>query len=140
MYLLYNFFIHDIIVQISRANNTKQHTKEIPMAYIGVHLENSISIDELYTVHYFEYMSTFSFAGESHDFWEFLYVDKGEIHVTADSLRTTLKKGDIILFPKVISPVSESHKSAFAQSTVPMSSSLQYTRLPSKSLRGSVTL
>ena len=66
------------------------------MAYIGVHLENSISIDELYTVHYFEYMSTFSFAGESHDFWEFLYVDKGEIHVTADSLRTTLKKGDII--------------------------------------------
>lgn len=66
------------------------------MAYIGVHLEDSIRIDELYTVHYFEYMSTFSFAGEAHDFWEFLYVDKGEIHVTADSARTTLKKGDII--------------------------------------------
>ena len=45
------------------------------MAYVGVQLENSISVDELFTVHYFEYMSDFSFAGESHDFWEFVYVD-----------------------------------------------------------------
>ena len=66
------------------------------MAYVGVQLENSISVDELFTVHYFEYMSDFSFAGESHDFWEFVYVDKGEVNVTADSIRTTLKKGDII--------------------------------------------
>ena len=66
------------------------------MAYIGVKLENSITIDELYTVHYFEYMSDFSFAGESHDFWEFLYVDKGEIIVSADSEEYRLKKGDLI--------------------------------------------
>lgn len=66
------------------------------MAYVGVQLENSISVDELFTVHYFEYMSDFSFVGESHDFWEFVYVDKGEVNVTADSIRTTLKKGDII--------------------------------------------
>ena len=51
------------------------------MGYIGVQLEDSIHIDELYTVHYFEYMNNFSFAGESHNFWEFLYVDKGEVGV-----------------------------------------------------------
>ena len=45
------------------------------MGYIGVQLEDSIHIDELYTVHYFEYMNNFSFSGESHNFWEFLYVD-----------------------------------------------------------------
>ena len=110
------------------------------MDFERLYLKEELSITRIITIHYFEYTSTYHFAGESHDFWEFLYVDKGEIHVTADSLRTTLKKGDIILFPKVISPVSESHKSAFAQSTVPMSSSLQYTRQPSKSLRGSITL
>lgn len=66
------------------------------MAYVGVHLEDSVSIDELFTVHYFEYMSTFSFAGEAHDFWEFLYVDKGEILVSADDFHTTLKRGEII--------------------------------------------
>ncbi len=66
------------------------------MAYIGVQLDNSISIDELFTVHYFEYTSTFAFAGEAHDFWEFLYVDKGEVNITADDFHTTLKRGEII--------------------------------------------
>lgn len=66
------------------------------MEYIGVQLEDSIYIKELYSIHYFEYMSNFRFAGESHDFWEFLYVDKGEVNVAADSSHKRLKKGDII--------------------------------------------
>ena len=45
------------------------------MAYTPVHLARSLKIDELYTVHYFEYTSSYTFAGESHDFWELLYVD-----------------------------------------------------------------
>jgi AraC-like DNA-binding protein len=40
-------------------------------------------------------MSDFSFEGETHDFWEFLCVDKGEVNVTAGSETTTLKRGDI---------------------------------------------
>jgi AraC-like DNA-binding protein len=47
-------------------------------------------------VHYFEYTSDFYFPGEAHDFWEFLYVDKGEVDVTADTTTYILKKGDII--------------------------------------------
>ena len=49
------------------------------MAYYGVDLKNSISIKRIYSIHYFEYMSNFSFAGESHDFWEFIFVDKGQV-------------------------------------------------------------
>ena len=51
------------------------------MSYKSVNLEDTISIENLFTIHYFEYMSDFSFAGESHDFWEFVFVDKGEIDI-----------------------------------------------------------
>ena len=52
------------------------------MAYHGVELQNSITIGKIFSIHYFEYMSNFSFAGESHNFWEFICVDKGEVGVT----------------------------------------------------------
>lgn len=41
-------------------------------------------------------MCDFSFPGESHDFWEFLCVDKGEVNVLAGKKFHVLKKGDII--------------------------------------------
>lgn len=58
-------------------------------------LENCITVDSLYTIHYFEYTNNFYFAGESHDFWEFIYVDKGSVDICMDSKEITLKKGDI---------------------------------------------
>jgi len=64
--------------------------------YTGKHLKQEIIIDELMTVHYFEYNSDFYFPGETHDFWEFLYVDKGQVDVTAGSTNYVLRKGDII--------------------------------------------
>ena len=69
------------------------------MSYNGIHLENSISIDKIFSIHYFEYMNTFSFEGESHDFWEFICVDKGEVGVTAGSEHLVLKKGDLLFHP-----------------------------------------
>lgn len=65
------------------------------MGYDGVRLKNSVSIGKVYSIHYFEYMSDFSFGGEVHNFWEFICVDKGEICVTADKTHTILKTGDI---------------------------------------------
>ena len=40
-------------------------------------------------------MSDFSFPGESHDFWEFLCVDKGEVDIIAGDKPHTLKRGQI---------------------------------------------
>lgn len=66
------------------------------MAYESVTLKEELVIDELFSLHYFEYMSSFSYEGERHDFWEFLCVDKGEVEVVADDRHYTLKRGEII--------------------------------------------
>lgn len=66
------------------------------MTYESVTLNSEICINNIISIHYFEYMSDFYFRGESHDFWEFLCVDKGEIEVQADDTVHILKKGDII--------------------------------------------
>lgn len=66
------------------------------MNYKSVKLQDTITIQNIYSIHYFEYMCDFSFPGESHDFWEFLCVDKGEVNVLADKKPHVLKRGEII--------------------------------------------
>jgi hypothetical protein len=53
------------------------------MNFTGSRLNVDILITKLYTVHYFEYSKDYKFSGEAHDFWEFVYVDKGEITAVA---------------------------------------------------------
>jgi len=66
------------------------------MAFTPYTLQKPLSISQLYSVHYFEYTSNYTFAGEAHDFWEFLYVDKGTVHVTCDSQSLDLTRGQMI--------------------------------------------
>lgn len=66
------------------------------MPYKAITLKKDIDIDYLVTIHYFEYMNTFTYAGESHDFWEFLCVDKGEVEVYNGQSWQVLKKDEII--------------------------------------------
>lgn len=66
------------------------------MKYKMTELIEEVSIHRIVSIHYFEYMSDFSFSGESHDFWELLCVDKGEVEVVANRERITLRKGQII--------------------------------------------
>lgn len=70
-------------------------------AYTPDHLERTrlkqtIVVQKLITLYYFEFGKNYRFPGEKHDFWEFLYVDRGEIEVQADDERHTLKQGSII--------------------------------------------
>lgn len=65
------------------------------MSYEKNELKECISIDCLYTIHYFEYTSKFYFSGESHDFWEFIFVDKGSVDICMDGQELTLKKGEV---------------------------------------------
>lgn len=64
--------------------------------YQLIDFEESISVDHLVTVHYFEYSKNYIFEGEKHNFWEFLYVDKGEVHVMADERKYILEQGEMI--------------------------------------------
>ncbi len=66
------------------------------MKYFGTRLKHDIVIDRLYTVHYFEYKKGFEFTGERHDFWEFVYADRGNLTVTADDKKIVLRQGNII--------------------------------------------
>ncbi len=64
--------------------------------YVGTRLTDEIVIKKLYTVHYFEFSKSYVFPGESHDFWELVYVDKGEIEVVAGERVLTLAQGSVI--------------------------------------------
>lgn len=64
--------------------------------YTGTRLNDEIKISRLYTVHYFEYSKRFSFTGESHNFWELVYADKGDVTVFADDKSFVLEQGNVI--------------------------------------------
>jgi AraC-like DNA-binding protein len=66
------------------------------MSYEKTTLKEEIVVKHIVSVHYFEFSKDYTFAGESHDFWEFVYVDKGEAEVMADKYVYKLKKGEII--------------------------------------------
>lgn len=83
------------------------------MPYTNIPTEEIIAISSIVTIHYFEYSSDFVFQGESHDFWEFLCVDKGEVDVFADTKHYHLKRGDIIFHePNEFHGLSANHKTA----------------------------
>ena len=55
-----------------------------------------LSVTELYTLYYFHHNSGYRFAGESHDFWEIIYVDKGMASGLNGPEPYTLEKGQVI--------------------------------------------
>ena len=73
----------------------KYSTGKSEVMYKSTDLEITFDISEIYTIHYFEYFPDFDFAGETHDFWEFIYVDKGEVDIIADHMPIVLHKSEI---------------------------------------------
>lgn len=66
------------------------------MSYVKTTLKDEFTINNVVTIHYFEFAKDYVFEGEFHDFWEFVYVDKGEVEVMADDKGFKLKQGDMI--------------------------------------------
>ena len=64
--------------------------------YQSIILKQEINITNIYSIHYFEYSRDFVFEGESHNFWELLFVDSGVIEVTADEKKFPLESGEIV--------------------------------------------
>ncbi len=54
-------------------------------------------VTALANLSYYRFPENFSFAGESHDFWELTYVDKGQIAVQQDGNTFLLKAGEMLL-------------------------------------------
>lgn len=53
-------------------------------------------IQDLITIHYYEIDADYRFSGESHPFWEMVYVDNGRIHAKNNSLDWDGKAGDLL--------------------------------------------
>ncbi len=60
--------------------------------------KKEIYVSQIVTVLYLENSSSFVFGGESHDFWEFNYIDKGCMVVTIDGKEYLLKSGELVFF------------------------------------------
>lgn len=65
--------------------------------YQDTYLDSSIIIESLKTVHYFKFSPDYNYSGESHDFWEFIYIDFGILNVRIENDIYTLEKGDLVL-------------------------------------------
>ena len=52
-------------------------------------------IEKIITIFYMEFSKDFYYDGESHDFWEMVYIDKGEMLCTANKSKFTLKSGEL---------------------------------------------
>lgn len=66
--------------------------------YRHIMLREQISIDKIYSFHYSELNKGYAHNGEKHYFWEFLYVDKGELEVSTDYSTFHLQQGDIVFY------------------------------------------
>lgn len=66
------------------------------MAFKNTVLHEEFVIKSIVTVHYFEFAKNYVFEGERHGFWEFVYVDKGELEIMAEDKGYKLKQGEMI--------------------------------------------
>ena len=67
------------------------------MEYARLPLRNDLTVESIVSVHYLEYTRTFAFPGELHDFWEFVYVDKGRVFITAGNTEIALETKQLYL-------------------------------------------
>ena len=65
------------------------------MKYTATHLKKVFNINEIVSVHYFEYEKDYIYPGEQHNFWELVYVDKGQIDIDMDNETYCLEQGNI---------------------------------------------
>lgn len=67
------------------------------MSYIRTNLRKSLTIEGIYTIHYYEYTKDFSYSGEFHDFWEIVYADKKGVVITAGATELALEAGQLYI-------------------------------------------
>ncbi len=63
--------------------------------FIKHRVSDTFNIQSLITLFYMELSKDFKYDGERHNFWEMVYIDKGEMLCTADGDQFVLKSGEI---------------------------------------------
>lgn len=79
---------------------SKYRNEEFLMALESLHLKKEFEIQQLTSLHYFEYKSDFIFKSEYHDYWKLLYVEDGCAEITFSNKKlapVTLSKGELFI-------------------------------------------
>lgn len=76
-----------------RENIGMQKENIVWMAY---HIEEQIIINSLYSLFEMHYNDGYAFQGETHNFWECLYVIDGKGYVSGDERVYNLTRGNIV--------------------------------------------
>ena len=63
--------------------------------FIRQEFDMVFNVENVVTIFYMEFSKDFYYEGESHDFWEMVYIDKGEMLCTANKKKFTLKGGEL---------------------------------------------
>jgi AraC-like DNA-binding protein len=63
--------------------------------FTRISFEKHFNVERIITLFYMEMSKSFHYDGESHDFWEMVYIDKGQMLCTADKNRFLLKSGEM---------------------------------------------
>lgn len=63
--------------------------------YRAYKITKAFDVEKLVTVHFFEFDKNYEEFTETHDFWELVYVDMGEIVALSEKGEFVLKQGDI---------------------------------------------
>ncbi|MBR5504696.1 MAG: AraC family transcriptional regulator [Clostridia bacterium] len=82
-------FLHERYKFVNRGIKMKSN-------YIKHKIANLISVNKIVSIHYYELDKNFCYDGESHDFWEIVYVDSGQIIIDANNTEFHLRQGEII--------------------------------------------
>lgn len=81
--------------------------------FTRVSFERVYNVEKIITIFYMEFSKNFSYEGESHDFWEMVYIDKGEMLCTADKNTFVLKSGEMTFHkPNEFHNLSGDHRTA----------------------------
>ena len=63
--------------------------------FIKQKFDVEFDIKTIITIFYMEFSKDFYYDGESHDFWEMVYIDRGEVICTANTKKFILKGGEL---------------------------------------------
>lgn len=63
--------------------------------FTRISFDRVFNVDKIIALFYMEMPMNFHYDGERHDFWEMVYIDKGEMICTTDKSRFILKSGEM---------------------------------------------
>ncbi len=69
------------------------------MRYVPTSLARELSLESVVSIHYFEYIPRFSYPGESRDFWELIYCDRGTLEIFDGKTWRAMPHGQGYLHP-----------------------------------------